>query len=144
MGEALDRARAILDRRTTVSILVTTDAKGAPEAAVLAAPRLSADGILSGGEEEGVGGRTFRNLRQNSRGAILALDPIVDPRSRDGVRIGVEFLGAEEDGEELKHLTTWLGAFAPGRRIVRRLLFKVLEVDPYRPPAPAESPGAAR
>ena len=78
------------------------------------------------------------------RAAILALDPIVDPRSRDGVRISAEFLGAEEDGDELKHLTTWLGAFAPGRRIVRRLLFKVLEVEPYRLAPSGEAQPAVR
>jgi hypothetical protein len=50
------------------------------------------------------------------------------------MRIEVEFLGAEEDGEELGHLTQWLTTFAPGRSIVRRLLFKVLAVARYRPP----------
>ena len=45
-------------------------------------------------------------------------------------------LGAEQDGPELDHLTQWLGTFAPGRRIVRRLLFKVLAVEPYRAGAP--------
>jgi hypothetical protein len=133
MSELLDRARALLDRRTTVVVLATADVKGVPEVTVLAAPRITADGTLAGGEEDFVGGRTFRNLRLTSRATLLALDPIVDPRSRDGVRIAVEFLGAEEDGEELRHLTTWLAGFAPGRKIVRRLLFKILEIEAYRP-----------
>ncbi len=132
MNDAIDRARTFLDRRTTVAVLATVGMKGLPELSILAAPRINQDGQLAGGEEDGVGGRTFRNLRLNPRASLLALDPIVDPRSRDGVRIGIEFLGAEEDGEELRHLTAWLSTFAPGRRIVRRLLFKVIEVEPYR------------
>jgi hypothetical protein len=132
MNEALDRARTFLDRRTTVAVLATVGPKGNAELSILAAPRILPDGQLAGGEEDGVAGRTFRNLRLNPRATLLALDPIVDPRSRDGVRIGVEVLGAEEDGDELRHLTAWLATFAPGRRIVRRLLFKVLDVEPYR------------
>ena len=123
-----------LDRRTAVTVLSSCDPKGVPEACLLIAPELTPEGRIAGGEEAGVGGRTFRNLRQNARATLLVLDPIMDPRSRDGLRIEVEFLGAEADGEGLKHLTEWLSTFAPGRKIARRLLFKVLEVSRYRPP----------
>ena len=71
-------------------------------------------------------------------GIPVVLDPVMDPRARDGLRIEAEFLGAEDDGEALQHLTRWLATFAPGRRVARRLVFKVLGVTPYRPPA--ESP----
>lgn len=123
-----------LDRRTAVTVLATSDPQGVPESCLLIAPGLTPDGHVAGGEEEAVGGRTFRNLRQNARASLLVLDPIMDPRARDGVRIEVEFLGAEEDGEELQNLSTWLSTFAPGRKIARRLIFKVLEVQRYRPP----------
>ncbi len=132
--EPLEQVRMYLDRRTAVTVLATCDSKGTPEATLLVAPSMTSDGRIAGGEEAAVGGRTFRNLRQNARASLLVLDPIMDPRSRDGMRIEVEFLGAEEDGEELGHLTQWLTTFAPGRSIVRRLLFKVLAVARYRPP----------
>ena len=48
--------------------------------------------------------------------------------------VEVEFLGAEDDGEGLDHINSWLGSFAPGRRVVRRLLFKLISSTPYRPP----------
>jgi hypothetical protein len=121
-----------------VAILSTCDPKGTAEVCLLVAPRMAADGQVAGGEEADVGGRTFRNLRQNRRATLLVLDPVMDPRARDGVRLEVEFLGAEEDGDELRHLTEWLATFAPGRRIARRLLFKILQVARYRPVA--ESP----
>jgi len=136
--DPLEQARTFLDRRTAVTLLATTDATGVPEVCVLVAPRLTSEGHVAGGEEADVGGRTFRNLRQNARATLLLLDPIMDPRARDGVRIEAEFLGAESDGVELKHLTDWLTTFAPGRRIARRLLFKILGAERYRPAA--ESP----
>ncbi len=132
--EPLELVRMYLDRRTAVTVLASCDPKGIPEACLLIAPELTADGRIAGGEEASVGGRTFRNLRQNARATLLVLDPIMDPRSRDGLRIEVEFLGAEADGEGLKHLTEWLGTFAPGRKIARRLIFKILEANRYRPP----------
>jgi hypothetical protein len=55
------------------------------------------------------------------------------------VRLSVEFLGAESDGDELIRLDAWLQGFAPGRRIVRRLLFKVIAIERYRPAATAVS-----
>jgi hypothetical protein len=137
MEEALELARTFLDRRTAVAFLSTTNATGHPETCVLAAARLTADGSLAGGEEDGVSAHAFRNLRQNPNASVLVLDPVADPRSRDGVRIAVEFLGAESDGDELLRIDAWLQGFAPGRRIVRRLLFKVLAVERYRATAPA-------
>ena len=132
--DPLEQVRMYLDRRTAVTVLATCDPKGVPDASLLVAPQVTSDGRIAGGEETAVAGRTFRNLRQNARATLLVLDPIMDPRARDGVRIEVEFLGAEEDGEELRHLTEWLATFAPGRKIARRLLFKILEVSRYRPP----------
>lgn len=131
--DALDSVRTYLDRRTAVTVLSTSDPRGVPDVSLLVAPRLTSDDHIAGGEEEDVGGRTFRNLRQNARATLLVLDPIMDPRARDGLRIEVEFLGAESDGEELQHLTEWLSTFAPGRRMARRLLFKILDVARYRP-----------
>jgi hypothetical protein len=133
--DSLDLVRTYLDRRTAVTVLATSDAQGVPELALLVAPRLTPDEHIAGGEEEAVGGRTFRNLRQNARATLLVLDPIMDPRARDGLRIEVEFLGAESDGEELQHLTEWLGTFAPGRRMARRLIFRILGSARYRPEA---------
>lgn len=137
MDDQVDLARAYLDRRTAVSTLVSVGRSGRPTAAVLIAPRLTDDGRLAGGEEDGAGGETFRNLRQHPFASLLVLDPISDPRSRDGVRIALEFLGAEPDGDELARLEAWLQSFAPGRRVARRLLFKVLGVERYRALAPA-------
>ncbi len=131
--DVFEQVRDYLDRRTAVTVLASTDRTGVPEACLLVAPGLTPDGQIAGGEEEDVGGRTFRNLRQNPRAVLLVLDPIMDPRARDGLRIEVEFLGAEEDGAELLHLTQWLTTFAPGRRIARRLMFKVLSAARYRP-----------
>lgn len=133
--DSLDQVRTYLDRRTAVTVLSTCDPRGIPEASLLVAPRVTSEGKIAGGEEEFVGGRTFRNLRQNARATLLVLDPIMDPRARDGLRIEVEFLGAESDGEELQHITEWLGTFAPGRRMVRRLIFKILDAARYRPEA---------
>lgn len=132
MDGNLERARLFLDRRTTAAFLATLGRDGQPEVAPVVAPRLLADGQLAAGEEEGVGGQTFRNLRLAPRATLLLLDPVSDVRSRDGVRLTLEFLGAEEDGPDLQHLTEWLAAFAPGRRVRRRLLFKVLGAAPYR------------
>jgi hypothetical protein len=143
MDDLHELARAFLDRRTCVALLSTVSAKGRPETCVLAALRFAPDGNLAGGEEEGVCGATFRNLRQNPAASILVLDPVADPRSRDGVRIQAEFLGAEADGDELGKLDGWLQTFAPGRRMVRRLLFKVLSLERYRAPAPVTPPLAA-
>ena len=133
--DSLDSVRTYLDRRTAVTVLATCDPLGVPEACLLVAPRLTSDGHIAGGEEEDVGGRTFRNLRQNARATLLILDPIMDPRARAGLRIEVEFLGAEPDGEELQHLTEWLSTFAPGRRMARRLIFRILDAARYRPEA---------
>ena len=72
-------------------------------------------------------------LRRNARASLLVLDPIMDPRARDGVRLTVEFLGAEEDGKELGELSRWLESFAPGRRVVRRLIFKIINAENFRP-----------
>ncbi len=134
MDETLTRAREMLDRRTSVAMLATTAPNGQPDVCLLIAPRLTDDEKIAGGEEESVCGQAFKNLRRSPRGTILVLDPIMDPRARDGVRLEVEFLGAEQDGEELGHLSQWLESFAPGRRVVRRLLFKLINVAPYRPP----------
>lgn len=131
--DTFELLRDYLDRRTAVTLLATSDPAGTPEVCLLVAPRLTSDDQIAGGEEEDVGGRTFRNLRQNGRATLLVLDPVMDPRARDGLRIEAEFLGAEEDGEELGYLTDWLSTFAPGRHIVRRLIFKVLGVSLYRP-----------
>ncbi len=132
MDELAELARSYLDRRTAVALLSTVSTKGRPDTAVLSAARFGTDGTLAGGEEDGAGGATFRNLRQNPLASVLVLDPVSDPRSRDGVRLQVEFLGAESDGEELGKLDAWLQGFAPGRRIVRRLIFKVLSIERYR------------
>ncbi len=132
MDELAELARSYLDRRTAVALLSTVSTKGRPETSVLSAARFGTDGTLAGGEEDAAGGATFRNLRQNSLASLLVLDPVSDPRSRDGVRIQVEFLGAESDGDELGKLDAWLQGFAPGRRIVRRLIFKVLAIERYR------------
>jgi hypothetical protein len=143
MDDLNELARAYLDRRTAVAFLSTVNAKGHPETCVLSALRFAPDGSLAGGEEEGVCGATFRNLRQNATTSILVLDPVADPRSRDGVRIQAEFLGAEADGDELGKLDGWLQTFAPGRRMVRRLLFKVLSIERYRAPSPVAAPFVA-
>jgi hypothetical protein len=133
MDDPLVRAREFLERRTSIACLASVDPQGYPEQCVLIAPGFTPDGHVAGGEEDTVSGRTFRNLRQNPKAALLVLDPIMDPRARDGVRIEVEFLGAEEDGDGLQHIRRWLEAFAPGRKVVRRLLFKVMAVHPFRP-----------
>ena len=132
MDANLDRARMYLDRRTTAAFLATVSNDGVPDVAPLVAPKFTADGMVAGGEEESVGGQTFRNLRLQPRATLLLLDPVSDPRSRDGVRLALEFLGAEEGGADLAHLTEWLTAFAPGRRVKRRLLFRVLGSENYR------------
>jgi len=143
MDELTELARSYLDRRTAVALLSTVNAKGRPDTSVLSAARFGTDGSLAGGEEDGAGGATFRNLRQNPLASVLVLDPVSDPRSRDGVRMQVEFLGAESDGDELGKLDAWLQGFAPGRRIVRRLIFKVLSVERYRTaPGVVSSPSA--
>jgi len=139
----LERARHYLDRRTTAGFLSTVARDGMPEVTPVVAAKLLSDGTLAAGEEDAVGGGTFRNLRVHPRATLLLLDPVADPRSRDGVRLLLEFLGAEEAGPELAHMTEWLAAFAPGRRVCRRLLFRVLGVALYRSeaaPAPAHAP----
>ena len=128
------RAREYLDRRTAIAMLATTNPQGVPEVCLLIATRMADDSTIAGGEEKDVSGNAFRNLRRDPRASILVLDPIMDPRARDGVRIQVEFLGAEQDGEELQTMSNWLSSFAPGREVVRRLLFKILSVEHYRPP----------
>jgi hypothetical protein len=143
MEAALDLARTYLDRRTALAFLGTVGARARPETCILVAPRLGADGTLSGGEEEGASGAAFRNLRQNPNASVLVLDPVADPRARDGVRMTLEFLGAETDGEELARMDAWLSGFAPGRRVVRRLLFKVIGVDRYREPKAPQPPQSA-
>ena len=145
MDEILELARSFLDRRTAVALLSTVSGKGRPETSVLAAARFTADGGVAGGEEESVAGSTFRNLRQIPYASILVLDPVAEPRARDGVRMSVEFLGAESDGDELARLDAWLQGFAPGRRIVRRLLFKLIAVERYRAPVaqPVSEGGSA-
>ena len=129
----MTRAREYLERRTSIAMLATTDPDGQPDVCLLIAPRILPDDHIAGGEEKDVSGNAFRNLRQNPSATIVVLDPIMDPRARDGVRVRVEFLGAEEDGEELKQLSEWLEGFAPGRTIVRRLMFKILTAETYRP-----------
>lgn len=136
----LERARHFLDRRTTAAFLATQGRERAPEVMPVVAARFTADGLLAAGEEEAVGGASFRNLRAHPWATLLLLDPVTDPRSRDGVRLTLEFLGAEADGPELAHMTEWLATFAPGRRVARRLLFKVLGVAPYRAEPPAVPP----
>ncbi len=128
-----DRTKEFLERRTSIAILATMGASGMPESCLLVAPHLTEDGNVAGGEEDIVSGDVFRNLRKNPNATMLVLDPIMDPRARDGVRLTVEFLGAQEDGDGLKKLADWLSTFAPGRKVVRRLLFKILASEPYRP-----------
>jgi len=136
MDDPWNRAREYLDRRTAIAMLATVDPKGVPEIAILIAPRMTDDERVAGGEEKDVSGNTFRNLRQNPRATMVVLDPVMDPRARDGVRLHVEFLGAQEDGDDLHELSRWLESFAPGRQVVRRLLFKILTAENYRPRAP--------
>jgi hypothetical protein len=143
MEGGTELARTYLDRRTALAFLSTITPKGVPETCILVAPRLSPEGTLSGGEEDGACGHAFKNLRQAPHASVLVLDPVTDPRARDGVRMTVEFLGAETDGEELARMDAWLAAFAPGRRVVRRLLFKVLGVERYREMRPQATPPAA-
>jgi hypothetical protein len=143
MDAGLDLARAYVDRRTALAFLSTLGARSRPDTCILVAPRIAPDGTLAGGEEDGASGAAFRNLRQNPDASVLVLDPVTDPRARDGVRMAVEFLGAETDGEELARMDAWLSAFAPGRRIVRRLLFKVISVERFREPKPQSPPQPA-
>lgn len=131
----MSRAREYLDRRTAIAMLATNNPEGVPEVCLLIATQVGDDGTIAGGEEKFVSGNAFRNLRRDPRATILVLDPIMDPRARDGVRVQVEFLGAEQDGKELKSISRWLSSFAPGREIVRRLLFKIIHVENFRPPA---------
>ncbi len=133
MDDPLIRAREYFDRRTSIAMLATADPSGKPEVCVLIAPRMTEEGHVAAGEEKDVAGNTFRNLRQNARATIVVLDPIMDPRARDGVRVDVEFLGAEEDGDDLKALSQWLESFAPGREVARRLIFKLIGAEPFRP-----------
>ena len=133
MDDIAARARDYLERRTAIALLSTIDAEGTPESCILIATQLTEHDEVAGGEEADVSGSVFRNLRRNPRASLLVLDPIMDPRARDGVRLTLEFLGAEEDGERLQKLNDWLGSFAPGRQVVRRLLFKVLSMKAYRP-----------
>lgn len=135
MEASIERAREILDRRTAIAMLATSKPGGRPEVCLLIAPQLVNEDQVAGGEEEGVSGDAFRNLRQNALASILVLDPIMDPRARDGVRLEVEFLGAEQAGEGLEHMSHWLESFAPGRKVIRRLLFKIHSVRGFRPPA---------
>ena len=139
LQELREVARSFVDRRTAVCFLSSVGPRGQPETCVLSAARFTADGSIAGGEEDLVCGATFRNLRQNPAASILVLDPVADPRARDGVRVQAEFLGAESDGDELARLDGWLQSFAPGRRIVRRLLFKVLAIERYRSVMPSVS-----
>lgn len=127
------RARDYLERRTSIAVLSTIGADGTPESCILIAPQLTEHEEVAGGEEADVSGDVFRNLRRSPRASLVVLDPIMDPRARDGVRMTLEFLGAEEDGERLQKLNDWLGSFAPGRKVVRRLMFKVLSTKEYRP-----------
>ncbi|MDA1194519.1 MAG: pyridoxamine 5'-phosphate oxidase family protein [Planctomycetota bacterium] len=136
MDDPWTRAREYLDRRTAISMLSTVNPDGVPEIAILIAARMTEDDRVAGGEERDVAGSTFRNLRQNPRATLLVLDPVMDPRARDGVRLQVEFLGAEEDGDGLREMSRWLEGFAPGRQVVRRLLFKILSVEHFRPRPP--------
>jgi hypothetical protein len=136
MDDPWIRAREYLDRRTAISMLATVDPQGIPELAILIASRMTEDDQVAGGEELHVSGNTFRNLRQNPRATLVVLDPVMDPRARDGVRLAVEFLGAQEDGDALQELSRWLEGFAPGRKVVRRLLFKILSAEHYRPRPP--------
>ncbi len=135
MEAAYERAREILDRRTAIAMLATVRPGGRPETCVLIAPQFVGDDQVAGGEEEAVSGNAFKNLRLNGDASILVLDPIMDPRARDGVRLDVRFLGAEADGEGLSHMSAWLESFAPGRRVVRRLLFKIVGIERFRPPS---------
>ena len=93
--DLLTRAKELLDRRTAITMVATTTASGLPEICLLIAANITSDDQLAGGEEEGVSGEVFRNLRRNAKASVLVLDPITDPRARDGVRLEVEFLGAE-------------------------------------------------
>ncbi len=138
MQSPLERAQDLLDRRTAISVLASANPDGQPDTCLLIAARFDGEGRIAGGEEEHVAGNVFRNLRQNAKASILVLDPIMDPRARDGVRVECEFLGAELDGTELGTLNQWLETFAPGRKVKRRLIFRVLSVERYRPAA--ESP----
>src|SRR5437773_3546948 len=61
MDDLVELARAFLDRRTAVAVLSTVDARGRSDACVLAAARFTQDGLVAGGEEEGVSGAAFRN-----------------------------------------------------------------------------------
>ena len=133
MDDPLDRAREFLERRTSIAMLATVTPDGVPETCLLIAPRVAEDGTLAGGEEKDVAGSAVRNPRLNPRATILVLDPIMDPRARDGSRLQVEFLGAEQDGEELATISQWLQSFAPGRKVVRRLLFKIISAEHSRP-----------
>jgi hypothetical protein len=133
MDDPLERAREFLERRTSIAMLATVTPEGVPETCLLIAPRFGEDGTLAGGEERDVSASVFRNLRLNPRATILVLDPIMDPRARDGSRLQVEFLGAEQDGDDLATISQWLSSFAPGREVVRRLLFKILSVEHFRP-----------
>lgn len=135
MGPPHDRTREFLDRRTSIAILATVGAQSLPETCILIAAQLLDDGRVAGGEEAEISGAVFRNLRREPRATLLVLDPIMDPRARDGVRLTLEFLGAEDDGEGLERMNAWLGSFAPGRKVVRRLLFKLISSEPYRPAA---------
>lgn len=136
----LERARHFLDRRTTAAFLATQGRERLPELTPVIAARFTPEGLLAVGEEEAVGGGTFRNLRLHPWATLLLLDPVTDPRSRDGLRMHLEFLGAEADGAELAHMTEWLSTFAPGRRVARRLLFKVVGLAPYRAEVAASPP----
>ena len=87
MDDLNELARAYLDRRTAVAFLSTVNAKSHPETCVLAALRFAPDGSLAGGEEEGVCGTTFRNLRQNPTASILVLDPTAPGIARGALQL---------------------------------------------------------
>jgi hypothetical protein len=110
-----------------LGVMATAGADGSVNTAVYARPHVIDDTTLVWGMTEG---RTFRNISRNPHASYLFRD--AGPGFR-GVRLALELLRTEEDGEmlaELRKNTDEIVGPGAGSAVTHAAWFRIVEIRP--------------
>lgn len=108
-----------------IGVMATADMEGRVNTAVYARPHVMDNTTLVWGMADG---RTFRNLSENPFASYLFQSTGTGFR---GVRIGLELMRTEEDGEllaQIQRVTTEIVGPGAGSRVTHAAWFRVVEI----------------
>jgi hypothetical protein len=125
-----EKARDLINRHLVTTLLSTADERGNADAALFNSASMPDPNTVVGAQ---IGlKRSYENLKKTRRGVISVIVPHPeDPLKTDGVRVYVELVADETEGEGFDELQRSLDrSLGVGFRLKSRLVFKVTEIRP--------------